>query len=667
MSVLGSLTVKLVLNPAQFRDGLVRARTSLGLFKGSVDDGSKSTSSFSGLLDKLAPKLKEAALAGLKMASAAGAIASTALTLAPAIGAAVKWTTSFVQSGAAAAPMLLGMAAAGLFVKATFTRIMPDILKAFNPFMAALTDAGNRAGLLASAGIAPLTQKFAQLNMPAISSGMNEIATSTNKVVKGTLAWANSTAGVMAIRNIVQSAGDAFAFVSPHIERVVIALGNMLGRITAVSTAAGASGLSGVLDKVAAYLDKVDAASVLKGLDGLKTSLGQVVQFFKDLAHWVSNAIEFYKTFKTEIQLVGTALSILAIVTGGPVVAVIAAVGLIIKYWDQLKAAYQAFVGYFTNNPVGVGFLDNLRSASESVLGPLKKAWDSIWSAIGPVLTQIWDKIQNQFIPAMGKFIAAIAPVVGFMIDVLGPIIASVWAGILDVISGAISIITGIIQVFTALLTGDWQGAWDGVKNICSGVGQIITGIISAVFGGLAGIVGGGIDAVIGIIAHLPGTILAALGGLGSLLYNAGTALIQGLINGIKDMLGAVGSAASSVASTIRSYLPFSPAKRGPLSGQGSPQLAGQKIASMLTSGMLDGLPAVVAMSDRLAGAINLPSGDALNGLTAPRGVASTASAGSASTPPVVHLQGTDAILQLMRKLVRDNGGSSEVAFARSR
>ena len=660
MSVLGSLTVKLGLDPAQFQSGLVKARAMLGVFSTSVDKGDKSSSSLSKTLDKLGTKLKETALSGLKMATSAGAVASTALTLAPAIGAVVNWTIGLGKASIGAAPALLGMAAAGLFIKATFTRIMPELLKSFNPFLQSLTDAGNRAGLLASAGIAPLTAKFAQLNMPAISSGMNEIAKSTNGVVKGTLAWGNSTAGVMAIRNIVQSAGDAFAFVAPHITRVVIALGNMLGRITAVSTAAGASGLSGILDKVAAYFDRVNAATVLKGMADLKTKIGEAVQLFKDIAHWVSNAIEFFRTFKTEIQIVGTALSILAIVTGGPVVAVIAAVGLIIRYWDQLKAAYQAFVGYFTQNPIGVGFLDNLRSASEAVIGPLKKAWDTIWSAIGPVLTQIWDKIQNQFIPAMGQFIAAIAPVVAFMINVLGPVVASIWAGILNVISGAISVITGIIQVFTALLTGNWSAAWQGVQNIVSGAGQIILGIVGGAFGALAGIVGGAINAVIGIVATIGGRILGAIGNLGGLLYNAGVAVIQGLINGIYAMLGRLGSAASSVASTIRSYLPFSPAKRGPLSGAGAPNLAGSKIATMLSSGMLAELPSIMAASDRLAGAINLPTSGKFGAIPAPRGVGAVAGSAAGSATPELRIASDgkigDLLVAVLQKAARGSG-----------
>lgn len=660
MSTLGSLIVKLGLDPSQFRDGLAVAEVELSGFKHTVDDSSNSSLGLSGVLDKLGTSLVGRAAEFGKLAVSAGAMASTALSLAPAIASATKWIVSTGQAAVAAAPMVLAIGASLEFVKSVVTGFGPAFTTAFAPATTAIKNAETQAGNLATAGLSPLIAKFQQLNMPAISAGMNAIATSTNGVVKGTLSWANSTAGVMAIRNVIQSTSDAFASVAPHIQAVVIAFGNMLGRITAVSTAAGASGLSGVLDKLTAWMDKVNAATVLTGLDTLKTRLGQIVTLFQDMAHWVSNAIEFYKTFQTEIQAVGTALSILAVVTGGPVVAVIAAVGLIIKYWDQLKAAYQAFIGYFTNNPIGVGFLDNLRSASQAVLGPLQKAWSAIWAAIGPVLTQIWDKIKNEFIPAMGQFIAAIAPVVGFLIGVLGPVVASVFQGILTVISGVISIITGIIKVFTALLTGDWQGAWDGVASICRGVGSIITGVIGGVFGGLAGIVAGGINAVIGIVMGLPGAILAALGGLGSLLWNAGVSVVQGLIDGIKSMLGSVGSAASSIASTIRSYLPFSPAKTGPLSGRGAPNLAGIKIASMLADGMLTGIPALTSASGRMAGAVSFTGGGSFaGGVPAPRGVA-TATGATADGDRTIRLMSDgklgDLMISVMQKSARGSG-----------
>src|SRR4030042_167848 len=48
-------------------------------------------------------------------------------------------------------------------------------------------------------------------------------------------------------------------------------------------------------------------------------------------------------------------------------------------------------------------------------------------------------------------------------------------------------------------------------------------------------------------------------------LYDCGKKIIQSLINGIRAMIGNIGTAASDIAQKIRDKFPFSPAKDGPL------------------------------------------------------------------------------------------------------
>jgi phage-related protein len=79
------------------------------------------------------------------------------------------------------------------------------------------------------------------------------------------------------------------------------------------------------------------------------------------------------------------------------------------------------------------------------------------------------------------------------------------------------------------------------------------------------------------------------VGNLGSLLFNAGVNVVQGLINGITSRIGAVASAASRLAGAVRGALPFSPAKYGPLSGKGAPERSGRKIAQDVARGLLKG------------------------------------------------------------------------------
>lgn len=637
-------------------------------------DNDRGLTVFEGLLRKVKSSALDMVSSLGRGVVSIGAVGSTALTVAPAVASAVKWVVDLGGAAVQASPALLAIAAGGALVKLTMDQIGPAIVKQLSPISDGFKSAGTEASNLATKGVRPLAAEFTRLGMPIIASGMDKIAVATNGVVTKFLDWAKSTPGIQALRNVVDATGSAVQQLGPHVSGLLISFGNMIGRIAGVSLAAGANGLSGVLDKLTGWFDRVNAATVRNGLDGLIEKYHQVRDAISKTVDWVKQAIDFWTRYRTEIKFVQDALSILAIAFGGPVVAVVAAVGIIIRHWDDLKGAWKGTVDYFNNTPAGTKFMDSLRSASEALVPAVKKAWDDIKNAVGPPLEEIWDKIQNKVIPAIGGFISALAPLVAFLINVLGPVVASTFAAIEGVISAALDIITGIFQVATGILTGNWQMVWEGIKNIVSGVWgeirsivsgalnivlslfgtslsqiqqtasnawnnvkqtfqsavdtavSIVQGLVSRVqgaiswFGGLGGMfsgwwnsavgaVTGAINSMIGVVSGIPGRITGALGNLGSLLYQAGVNVIQGLINGIRSMIGAVGSAISSVASTIRGALPFSPAKWGPLSGSGSPDIAGSIISQMIAQGMVSSVGTVAAATRQVAGAVfsNLP------------------------------------------------------------
>ncbi len=69
---------------------------------------------------------------------------------------------------------------------------------------------------------------------------------------------------------------------------------------------------------------------------------------------------------------------------------------------------------------------------------------------------------------------------------------------------------------------------------------------------------------------------------------------IGGLIGGIKSEIGNVGHAVGSVVSTIKSFLPFSAAEQGSLSGSGDPYYSGLSIGK-IAAGITASLPAIKA------------------------------------------------------------------------
>ena len=103
----------------------------------------------------------------------------------------------------------------------------------------------------------------------------------------------------------------------------------------------------------------------------------------------------------------------------------------------------------------------------------------------------------------------------------------------------------------------------------------------------------------------LPGRIMNVLSSLPSKLFNLGAHIISMLASGITSAVGDVTHAIGNVASEIVDHLPFSPAKKGPLSGSGDPELRGRHIAELLGRGMISGLPSVDTAANRMAASLS--------------------------------------------------------------
>lgn len=116
----------------------------------------------------------------------------------------------------------------------------------------------------------------------------------------------------------------------------------------------------------------------------------------------------------------------------------------------------------------------------------------------------------------------------------------------------------------------------------------------------------GGVDKVVGFFSELGPRIWAFVSGIPKMMLDIGGRIIQYLIDGIMAGIRNLGRAMGNVAQTIRDFLPFSPAREGPLSGRGSPLLAGRRVADMLSSGLGERLNRVRRESGRLAEAASV-------------------------------------------------------------
>src|SRR4029453_18074504 len=105
---------------------------------------------------------------------------------------------------------------------------------------------------------------------------MQQIALLVNSVTGGFLGWAASAEGLATIKDILHPIWQAIDGLDEPILQVGIAFAEMIGRSMGVSMAAGSSGLAGVLYKLAAVMDSVNADTVSAGFEKLGSTFNSV-------------------------------------------------------------------------------------------------------------------------------------------------------------------------------------------------------------------------------------------------------------------------------------------------------------------------------------------------------------------------------------------------------
>ena len=193
-------------------------------------------------------------------------------------------------------------------------------------------------------------------------------------------------------------------------------------------------------------------------------------------------------------------------------------------------------------------------SAATGAFTDLQPTLQAFGTAIGDAVPKIMSLAQS--------IQGALTPI----IEALAPIVTGVMQTIGEVFMAALDILTGAFTVLQGLFTGDWQMVWDGVGQIVDGAINLVVSALSGWFNMMQGFfstgvsmlqglwssgwemiknaVSNGVSSVISTVAGLPSSILSALGNLGSLLYNAGSNVITGFINGIRSKAASLASAA---------------------------------------------------------------------------------------------------------------------------
>lgn len=172
------------------------------------------------------------------------------------------------------------------------------------------------------------------------------------------------------------------------------------------------------------------------------------------------------------------------------------------------------------------------------VLTTIQQIFDAVWPSIQELVTTVVAVIAD----LMQTYWPQIQAVITSAMDVIMAVVNAVWPFIQSVITNVMNIIQNVISVVTAAISGDWEGVWTGVSNL-----------LQSIWDGMGNIVSAGIDMISDFISTVPDKILSFFENAGTLLWDAGSQIIGGLLDGLKAAVGGVWDFVSGIGETIAS------------------------------------------------------------------------------------------------------------------
>lgn len=234
-----------------------------------------------------------------------------------------------------------------------------------------------------------------------------------------------------------------------------------------------------------------------------------------------------------------------------------------------------------------------IRDVIQVALDVINGDWDAVWNDVKTLANDVWNGIKNIISSALDAIKSVIDGVLNWISNTFGVNLDS-WKNIVDtgfnfiknIVDTVMNAISDVINIVLSVITGDWEGAWNNCKqlaeDIWNGISNAVTtaidliqSIIDSALSFIADLwntvwnsaadlvrdtwnqicdaVGIGKDSVIRYVGEIPAQVMSFFGNAGSWLINAGRAIMDGLLAGLKAAWNAVSGWVSSVGSMIAS------------------------------------------------------------------------------------------------------------------
>lgn len=339
-------------------------------------------------------------------------------------------------------------------------------------------------------------------------------------------------------------------------------------------------------------MDSDPAVKFAQAITDLKTALTplltEVTNFINKISEWISANPELAATITAIVVGLGILMGILLVLApiftaigtiaaaglGAVSAGVIAIIALIAGLIAIGIAIYQNWDSIWQSiKEVTVAVMQGIGDAISSAMVWLGEAIITGLTAIKNFFLEAWEWIKSTAIDtfnAIGNGIAAAMAWLGTVIlagwNAIRGTAVALWNGIKAAIvavwnglkSTASSVWNGIKSTLTSVVNGiksTMSSTWNAIKTAASNAWNAIKSAASTAWNGIKSTISNGISSAYTTVTSYVGKF-----------KTAGTSLLSALADGIKSGISKAVEAVSAGMAKIRSYLPFSPAKVGPLS-----------------------------------------------------------------------------------------------------
>lgn len=394
------------------------------------------------------------------------------------------------------------------------------------------------------------------------------------------------------------------------------------------------------------------APSVREVLDNLGPKIAGALRDLKPLFDGVGEAVGGF--LEAASPLVELAIELAGLIGG--------ALGPVFSTLGDIFRSLAPLIRQVADNFLAVArpILEQIGPAFDQVLPKFAEAADKIFPKIAEILAKLEPSFQKlgeaiaKLVPLFAEINAIIVDKLIAALEKLGPLLQPLIDKFIELASGALQLIAFTIETFVVpaleividLLNGDFRSAGlktiqlgrdvdrfltasfnslkENVTNALRTLGNNIVNAFNSALNQARDAVNRKLAEITSFFRNLPGRIQSALGNLGDTLFNAGSAIVEGMIRGVQAKVGSLLSQLADIArrakDTVTSVL-----------GIASPSKEFAKIGDFMVQGLQVGIArSSEALRRDLEGMA----------LSMPRAVQSTPlTAGAATMPaPVVNV-----------------------------